>query len=64
MKICIEVSGGMVQNVYAVGGEDVTVLVADYDVDDFFDEADEAQHEETLREFERMTALPNSRHVW
>lgn len=64
MKICIEVSGGMVQNVYAVGEEAVDVIVADYDADDFWDEEDEAAHEENLREFERVTADPNSRLVW
>lgn len=64
MRICIEVSGGMVQNVYAVGEEAVDVIVADYDADDFWDDEDEAAHEEKLREFERIAADPNSRLVW
>lgn len=64
MKICIEVSGGLVQNVYAVGEEAVEVIVADYDADDFWDDEDEANHAETLREFERIAADPNARHVW
>ena len=64
MKIYIEVSGGLVQNVYAIGSEDVTVLVADYDVDDFWNDAEEAAHNDTLREYERVAADPNSKHVW
>ena len=64
MKIYIEVSGGLVQNVYAVGEEDVDVIVADYDADGFWDDEYEAEHEENLREFERVTADPNCRHVW
>ena len=56
MRIYIEVAGGLVQNVYAIGSEPVEVCVADYDADDFWDEEDEANHEAVLKEFEKAVA--------
>lgn len=64
MKIYIEVSGGMVQNVYAIGDEPAVVCVADYDVDNFWDEEDKANHEAVLKEFEQAVADESCRIVW
>ena len=38
--------------------------MADYDVVDFWDEEDEANHEATLKEFEQAVADESCRIVW
>ena len=62
MKICIEVSGGMVQNVYAIGG-DVDVTVCDFDIVEDYDTTDR-ELEELHREFDAFRADPGCRRVW
>lgn len=63
MKICIEVSGAMVQNVYAIGNDDVDVTIIDFDLDEDYmetDESIEARH----KAFDAFRADPNCRRVW
>lgn len=63
MRICIEVSGAMVQNVYAIGGEDVDVTICDFDiVEDCFTPDEEIN--ELHREFDAFRADPGCRRVW
>ena len=64
MRICIEVSGGLVQNVYAIGGEDVDVTVCDFDLSDYATEEDEAEMEEVERAFDAFRADPDCYRVW
>lgn len=62
MKICIEVSGGMVQNVYAIGG-DVDVTICDFDIEKYFDTTDE-DIAELHRVFDAFRSDPGCRRVW
>ena len=63
MKICIEVSGAMVQNVYAIGGEDVDVMICDFDIEEDCFVSDE-EIEELHREFDAFRADPGCARVW
>ena len=68
MRICIEVSGGMVQNVYAideyaVAEPDVDVTICDFDLDEDYmetDESIEARH----NEFDAFRANHKCFKVW
>lgn len=64
MKICIEVLGGMVQNVFAIGPEAVEVTVCDLDVSDFADEADFKEADEAAIELDAFRSDPSCRRVW
>lgn len=63
MKICIEVSGAMVQNVYAIGGENVDVTICDFDIEEDCFTSDE-EINELHREFDAFRADPGCRRVW
>ena len=63
MKICIEVYGAMVQNVYAIGNDDVDVTIIDFDLDEDYMETDESI-ETRHNEFDAFRADPNCRRVW
>ena len=66
MRICIEVSGAMVQNVYAIGNDDVPVdvIVCDFDLSEYATGEDEAEYEEMCREFDAFRADPGCSRVW
>lgn len=63
VRICIEVSGGMVQNVYAIGSEDVDVTICDFDIEeDSF--VSDTEIDELHREFDAFRADPGCCRVW
>lgn len=62
MKICIEVSGAMVQNVYAIGGV-CDVEIIDFDLDEDWEETDESI-EARHKAFDAFRADPGCVRVW
>lgn len=63
VSVAIEVSGGMVQNVYS-DGERVGVDVYDLDVSDFPDDGEEEASEQREDELEKIKNNPDWSHIW
>ena len=63
VSVAIEVSGGLVQNVYA-NGERVGVDVYDLDVSDFPSEGGEDAAEECETELEKIKSNPDWTRIW
>ena len=63
VPIIVEVSGGLVQAVYARGG-DVAVDVYDLDAPSFPDEGDQAESETRKKQLEKLIAAPGWKQVW
>lgn len=65
MKMCIEISGGMIQNIYAIGigDEPVEIEIVDFDLDEDWEETDEscAERAKRLADFK---SDPGCRRVW
>ena len=66
MRICIEVSGGMVQNVYAideyaVAEPDVDVTICDFDI---AEDASDSELDELYQTFDAFRANPKCFKVW
>ena len=63
VSVAIEVSGGMVQDVYS-DGERVCVDVYDLDVSDFPDDGEEEASEQREDELEKIKNNPDWSHIW
>ena len=65
MTIYIEVSGGMVQGVYATNADNpVDVEVFDFDLSDYLPEDEAAEHDKREQEFSRIISGPYCQRIW
>ena len=63
VSVAVEVSGGLVQAVYARGG-DVGADVFDLDVHDFPDEGEQEETESREKQLEKRIGAPGWKQVW
>lgn len=63
VSVAVEVSGGLVQAVYARGG-DVDADVFDLDAPDFPDEGEQEKTESREKQLEELIAAPGWKQVW
>ena len=63
VSVAVEVSGGLVQAVYARGG-DVDADVFDLDVHDFPDEGEQEETESREKQLEKLIGAPGWKQVW
>ena len=63
VSVAVEVSGGLVQAVYARGG-DVGADVFDLDVHDFPDEGEQEETESREKQLEKLIGAPGWKRVW
>ena len=63
VSVAVEVSGGLVQAVYARGG-DVGADVFDLDVHDFPDEGEQEETESREKQLEKLIGAPGWKQVW
>jgi len=63
VSVAVEVSGGLVQAVYARGG-DVDADVFDLDVHDFPDEGEQAESKTRKKQLEELIGTPGWKQVW
>ena len=63
VSVAVEVSGGLVQAVYARGG-DVGADVFDLDVHDFPDEGEQEETESREKQLEKLLGAPGWKQVW
>lgn len=62
VNVAVEVSGGLVRNVYA--GADLSVGVYDLDVSDFPDEGEQEKADAKEKELDALVNSPGWRRVW
>ena len=65
MKMCIEISGALIQNIYAIGigDEPVEIEIVDFDLDEDLEETEESC-ERRAKRLADFKADPDCRHIY